>query len=162
MFFHQGSIRVRGQGTKTDDFWDRFQRAVDPPNPQNGPHLWKSYACISYYLALVPPCIYSTISITKNLQHNFPNMKGGLKAVWIFSDFSSDLAQPSFPKPLDQCEIATHWRAFQIQNKSGHGLVKLTHSGENCWCPCRPLRCILKHCWRCCSFLHWCWGKHLR
>ena len=57
----EGSIRVRGQGIKADDFWDRFQRAVDPPAPQNGPHLWKSYACISYYLALVPPCIYSTI-----------------------------------------------------------------------------------------------------
>ena len=39
-------------------------------------------------------------------------------------------------KPLDQCEIATHGRTFQIQHKSRHGLVKPTYSGENCWCWC--------------------------
>ena len=38
-------------------------------------------------------------------------------------------------KPLDQSEIATHGRTFQIQDKSRHGLVKSTYSGENCWCP---------------------------
>ena len=29
--------------------------------------------CISYYLVLVPPCIYWTISIINNLQHNISN-----------------------------------------------------------------------------------------
>ena len=32
-------------------------------------------ACISYYLALVPSCIYSAISIIKKLQHYFPKMR---------------------------------------------------------------------------------------
>ena len=32
---------------------------------------------ISYYLALILPCIYATISITKKLQYNFPKMRGG-------------------------------------------------------------------------------------
>ena len=35
-------------------------------------------------------------------------------------------------KSLDQCEIA---RAFWIQDKSGHGLVKMTYFLDNCWCP---------------------------
>ena len=39
--------------------------------------LKKACACISYYLALIPPCIYATISIIKKLQHNFPKMRGG-------------------------------------------------------------------------------------
>ena len=38
---------------------------------QNGPYLWKSSACILYYLALIPPCIYATISIIKKMQYNF-------------------------------------------------------------------------------------------
>ena len=38
-------------------------------------------------------------------------------------------------KPFDQCEITTHWRAFNIHEKSGHSLVKLTYSAEICWCP---------------------------
>ena len=41
----------------------------------------------SYYLALVPPCTYSIISIIKKLS----------RAVWNFSEKSSDLVQPSFP-----------------------------------------------------------------
>ena len=41
------------------------RQLTPPPTPQNGPYLWKSCACISYYLALVPPCIYSTISLIK-------------------------------------------------------------------------------------------------
>ena len=53
---------------------------------------------MAYYLALVPPCIYSTISIIKNLQNNFPKMRGGgSKAVWNISENSSDLVAPSFP-----------------------------------------------------------------
>ena len=51
-------------------------RHTPPPAPQNGPYLWKSCASISYYLALVLPCIYSTISIIRKLQHNFPKMRG--------------------------------------------------------------------------------------
>ena len=69
------------------------KRQLTPtPNPQNGPYLWKSCACISHYLAIIPPCIYATISIIKNLQHNFPKMRrGGSKVVWNCSKNSSDL-----------------------------------------------------------------------
>ena len=31
--------------------------------------------------------------------------------------------------------IAAHWRAFQIQDKSRHGLDKMTFSGDNWWRP---------------------------
>ena len=58
-----------------------------PPTPQNGPHLWKSCACISYYLALVPPCIYSTISIIKKMCNIIFRIKGRLeffrKFIWF-------------------------------------------------------------------------------
>ena len=47
----------------------------------------------------------------------------------------SSLAEKSF----NQWEIATHWRAFQIQDKSRHGLIKMT--GDNSWCPCRSNTC---------------------
>ena len=67
-------------------FWELYTRLFEiklkfhpPPTPQNGLYLWKSCACISYYLALVPPYIYSTISIIKKLKHNFPKMRGGVK-----------------------------------------------------------------------------------
>ena len=54
------------------------KRQLTPtPTSQNGPYLWKSCAGISYYLAIIPPCIYATISIIKKLQHNFPQMRGG-------------------------------------------------------------------------------------
>ena len=46
--------------------------------------LLKSCACISYYLALIPPCIYATISIIK-------------KIAWNFSKNSSDLVAGPFP-----------------------------------------------------------------
>ena len=66
------------------------------PAPQNGPYHWKSCSCISYYLALVPPCIYSAISIIRNLQHNVPKMRreggGGSKAVWNLSENSPELS----------------------------------------------------------------------
>ena len=39
--------------------------------------LKKACACISYYLALIPPCINATISIRKNQQYDFPKMRGG-------------------------------------------------------------------------------------
>ena len=54
------------------------KRQLTPtPTPQNGPYLWKSCACISYYLVIISPCIYTTISVIKNLQHNFPKMRRG-------------------------------------------------------------------------------------
>ena len=78
------------------------KRQLTPnPTPQNGPYLWKSCACISYYLAIIPPCIYATISIIKKLQFNFPKMggRGGRsKAVWNFSENLSDLVAGPFPK----------------------------------------------------------------
>ena len=66
------------------------------PTPQNGPHLWKSCVCISYYLALVPPCIYLKILIVKKCNIIFWKW-GGSKAVSNFSENSSDLAQSFFP-----------------------------------------------------------------
>ena len=53
-------------------------------------HTWKkACACISYYLVLIHPCKYVTISIIKKLQHNFPKMRGGSKSVWNSSKNSS-------------------------------------------------------------------------
>ena len=67
------------------------------PTPQNGPHLWKSCACISYYC----PCTSLHI-----LNHNhykkfalyviFQKWGGVSKAVSNFSENSSDLAELSF------------------------------------------------------------------
>ena len=34
-------------------------------------------ACISYYLAIIPPRIYATISVIKNSHHYFLKMRGG-------------------------------------------------------------------------------------
>ena len=52
---------------------------LPPPAPQNGPYLWKSCACISYYLALIPPCIYATIFIIKNCNIIFQKWGWGVK-----------------------------------------------------------------------------------
>ena len=38
-------------------------------------------------------------------------------------------------KPLDRCEIASHWRAFYFQEERPHGLVKIAYSGYNSCCP---------------------------
>ena len=47
---------------------------------------------------------------------------------------------PLAEKPFDQWEIATHWRALQIQDmRRLFGLVKMTYSGDNWWCPCWQL-----------------------
>ena len=67
---------------------------------QNQTHFEKGTSESLYYLALIPPCIYAaTISIIKKLQYNFPKMKGGggSKAIWNFSENSSDLVAPPFP-----------------------------------------------------------------
>ena len=60
--------------------------------------LKKACACISYYLALIPPCIYATISIIKRLQQNFPKMRGGQRPFGIFFKNSFDLVAGPFPK----------------------------------------------------------------
>ena len=57
------------------------------PTPQNGPHLWKSCVCISYNLALVPPCIYLKILIVKKMQHNFLKMRGVEGCLEFFRKF---------------------------------------------------------------------------
>ena len=67
-----------------------------------------------YYLALIPPCINATISIIKKLQYNFPKMRGGSKAVWNFSEKSSHLAHPSFPK--DACRKPKKNKSTTRQN----------------------------------------------
>ena len=45
----------------------------------------------------MPPCINATISIIENLQHNFPKMREGSKALWNFSKQSSNLTARPFP-----------------------------------------------------------------
>ena len=42
-------------------------------------------------------------------------------------------------KPLEQCEITTNCRSFEIQDNSRQCLVELTYPGENWWCPCVPI-----------------------
>ena len=55
-------------------------------------------AGISYYLVIIPPHIYATISVIKKLQYKFGEMSvGGSKAVWNFSENSSDLVAGPFP-----------------------------------------------------------------
>ena len=59
---------------------------------QNKTHFEEGTYESLHYLAIIPPCIYATISIIKNLQHNFPKMRrGGSKVVWNCSKNSSDL-----------------------------------------------------------------------
>ena len=56
------------------NFWKGSKRQLTP-TPQNGPYLWKSCACISYFPAIISDCIYATISAMKNLHYNFPKMR---------------------------------------------------------------------------------------
>ena len=42
-----------------------------------GPYLWKSCACISYYLVVISPLLYATISVIKNLQQNSSDLVAG-------------------------------------------------------------------------------------
>ena len=46
-------------------------------------------------------------------------------------------------KPLEQCKITTYCRSFEMQDISRQGLVELTYSGENWWCPCVPIARLL-------------------
>ena len=86
------------------NFW-KGSKGPPPPAPQKGPFRWKSCARISYYLALVPPRIYSTISIVKKMQYNFPKSEGGLKAVWNFSENLSHLV--GWPVPTSSYLLAS-------------------------------------------------------
>ena len=43
---------------------------------QNKTYLEEGTSESPYYLAIIPPRIYANISIIKNLQHNFPKMRG--------------------------------------------------------------------------------------
>ena len=82
-----GWVRV----LKRINFWKGSKRPLTPPPPisQNSTYLWKSCPCISYYLTLVPPFIYSSISIIKSLQHNFPKIgwRGGESHLEFFRKF---------------------------------------------------------------------------
>ena len=74
-------------------------------------YLWKSCACISYYLTLIPPCIYATISIIKKLQYKIPKMRvgEGFKGRFFSSENSSHPIPP-FPKcPVRKLQIAWMW-----------------------------------------------------
>ena len=52
---------------------------------QNKTHFEEGTSESLYYLAIIPPLIYATISVMKNLQHNFPKMRvGGSKPFGIF------------------------------------------------------------------------------
>ena len=82
--FKSKNLYCRFWGLQTGFLWALYYN-ITP--------IFGSCAWISYYLALIPPCIYETISIVKDLQCNFPKMgrRGGSKAVWNFSKNSSYL-----------------------------------------------------------------------
>ena len=56
-----------GSGYQNGWIFGKVPNGHWPPAPQNGPYLWKSCAYISYYRALIHPCMYSTISIIKKI-----------------------------------------------------------------------------------------------
>ena len=62
-----------------------------------------------YYLAIIPPRIYATKSIIKNLQYNFPKMRGGSKAVCSVSKKSSDLVAGPFSNQSNQPNQSNQW-----------------------------------------------------
>ena len=68
-----------GHATKWDEFSEWFQKqltAVDPhPPPLRMVPIYLEIMCMHFILSgFVPPCIFSTISIKKKLQHNFPKI----------------------------------------------------------------------------------------
>ena len=82
------NFRVQGTLPNRMNFRKGSKRQLTPtPTPQNGPYFWKSCACFSYYRAIiyliaymqpymVPPICEGSVSIMKQLQHNFPKKKG--------------------------------------------------------------------------------------
>ena len=89
-----GNLHIKGHSWhlgRTDQGYRRsqkrcrmnFQKGSKPqltPTPQNGPYLWKACACISYYPAIIPPCIYSTIS--KHLKGHLDPPVGNGHVFW--------------------------------------------------------------------------------
>ena len=85
------------KGQVTVPNWMKFRKfskwpSTPTPHPseilsQNGLHLWKSCACISYYLALEPPCIFWTISIVKSCNIIFRKWGGFKGCLEIFRKF---------------------------------------------------------------------------
>ena len=73
------------------------QQLTPNPTPQNGPYLWKSCACISYYLVIISPRIYATISVMKICNIIFQKWGRGRRPFGIFSKNSSDLVAGPFP-----------------------------------------------------------------
>ena len=109
--------------------------------------LKKACTCISYYLVLIPPCIYVTISIIKKMQHNFPKMRGGSKAVWNFSKNSSDLVAWPFPKSyplfLDEKSPPPLWIKYEKQVSSVSPQQSPLHKVVAQWIlASRPVSCI--------------------
>ena len=80
------AFKGTGHATKSDEFSERFQTAVDP-HPRHSLSL--EIMCMHFILSgnhtSLHICIayYATISIMKKLQHNFPKMKGGRRPFGI-------------------------------------------------------------------------------
>ena len=78
---------------------------------QNQTHFEEGTSESLYYLALISPCIYATMSIIKKLQYNFPKMRGGVEGrLDFFRKFirfgSVTLPLPvPFPNPSKICKI---------------------------------------------------------
>ena len=84
--------------------------------------------CISYYLALVPPRIYSTISIIKNATLFSEN--GGGRRPLNFSENSSDLEAPSFPRRI---AMNKNLNTYIVEFTHGcHQYYELDSSGSCC------------------------------
>ena len=62
---------------------------------QNGPYLWKSCACILYYLALIPTCIYATINGIWYMEYILP--------VYLFRKFKVKVKGRSSSFLPDSC-----------------------------------------------------------
>ena len=83
--------------------------------------LRKACACISCYLALIPPCIYCTISIIRKLQHNFPKMRGVEDRLEFFRNFIR-FGAAILPLPLHlitglkNVKLIIWWTLTAIQN----------------------------------------------
>ena len=92
----------------------KFQSWPPHPTPQYGPYLWKSCACILYYLAIIPPRIHATISIIKDCNIIFLKMRGGRRLFENFSNNSSDLVQPPFPIQRDAKSQNPDWEHWII------------------------------------------------
>ena len=98
-------------------------------------NLWKSRACVWYHLALAIPCIYSTISVIKKLQHNFLKMRWGGRRSYEF-----------FPKihPIWRSHPSLKIKSLQTSKKALQTWSKIKSKGAN-WCSKQRCECILHH-----------------